>query len=133
MILDRQNRILYASVSERTNKELVNQFSREFGYSSVLFNSHQKINNTFSPIYHTNVMMSVCSEFCVICLDSIDDLNQKKNVILSLEKSGKKIIDISQEQKNNLQATCYSYKENTKLWSCHLQHLMYYQLIKKSF
>ena len=101
MILDRKNRILYASVSERTNKELVNQFSKEFGYSSVLFNSYQKINNTLSPIYHTNVMMSVCSEFCVICLDSIDDLNQKKNVILSLEKSGKKIINISQEQKNN--------------------------------
>ena len=101
MILDRQNKILYASVSERTNKELVNQFSKEFGYSSVLFNSYQKINNTLSPIYHTNVMMSLCSEFCVICLDSIDDLNQKKNVILSLEKSGKKIIDISQEQKNN--------------------------------
>ena len=114
MVLDRKKRILYASISERTNQKLVEHFSKIFNYKTILFKSLQKVKNNYFPIYHTNVMMSIGDDFCVICLDSIIDSKQKKNVILSLEESEKKIICISEKQKNNFAGNMLQLKGNDK-------------------
>lgn len=49
-------------------------------------------------IYHTNVVMSVGNRFAVICLESIVDKEEKAKVLMSLNKTGKDVIDISMEQ-----------------------------------
>ena len=51
-------------------------------------------------IYHTNVMMCIGSTFAVICLDSIDDKKERKNVINHLKKDNKDIIEITEDQVN---------------------------------
>lgn len=98
MILDRPNNIAYAALSERTDKELFLHFCEEFGYQPVYFSANQSVGNQRLPIYHTNVMMCVADKYAVICLDTIDDKNERAMVVDSLKNSRKEIIEISEKQ-----------------------------------
>jgi len=98
MILDRENRIAYCSISKRSNEELFIEFCEDFEFTPVLFNSYQSVGDKRLPIYHTNVMMCVATNYVVICLDSIDDKKQRKNVSNFINESGKKLIEISEKQ-----------------------------------
>jgi hypothetical protein len=95
LILDRINKIAYACISSRTNKKVLDQWSKLMNYRIVSFDSKDK---SGKEIYHTNVMMCLGDRYAVICLDSIPDIHEKQNVIKNLESSGKIIIEISQEQ-----------------------------------
>lgn len=101
LIFDRVKKVAFASISKRCDKGLFNEFCRDFGFSPVSFNSFQTFEGKRLPIYHTNVMMAIGTDFAVICLDSIDDKNERENVVAELKKCNKKIIDISEEQMNN--------------------------------
>ena len=46
-------------------------------------------------------MMCLAETFAVICLASIDDKKERKNVLNQLKEDGKKVIEISEEQVNN--------------------------------
>ncbi|WP_291722200.1 citrulline utilization hydrolase CtlX [Bernardetia sp.] len=101
MILDRPNKLVYAAISVRTDEKVLEDFCEKFGYTAIKFTANQTVDGKRLPIYHTNVMMCVADEFAILCADSIDDLEERKNVIESLEKTGKKIIEISEEQKHH--------------------------------
>ena len=98
MILDRENRIAYCSISNRSNEDLFIDFCEDFEFTPVLFNSFQSVGDERLPIYHTNVMMCVAMSYVVICLDSIDDKKQRKNVCEFIKKSEKELINISENQ-----------------------------------
>ena len=98
MILDRENRTAYCSISKRSNENLFIEFCEDFEFMPVLFNSYQSVGDKRLPIYHTNVMMCVATNYVVICLDSIDDKKQRKNVSNFINESGKKLIEISENQ-----------------------------------
>ena len=46
----------------------------------------------------TNVMMCVANDFAVICLDTIDEAEERRKVFEALTQSGKEIIEISEAQ-----------------------------------
>ena len=98
MILDRENRIAYCSISNRSDEDLFIEFCEDFEFSPVLFNSYQSVGDKRLSIYHTNVMMCVAADYVIICLDSIDDKKQRKNVSDFINQSGKKLIEISESQ-----------------------------------
>ena len=98
MILDRENRIAYCSISNRSNEDLFIEFCEDFEFNPVIFNSFQSVGDKRLPIYHTNVMMCVATDYVIICLDSIDDKKQRKNVSNFIIESGKKLIEISEKQ-----------------------------------
>ena len=100
MILDRTNKICYASISLRTNKSIVLDFCDQLNYKPVLFNSFQDVDGKRLPIYHTNVMMCVASDFAIVCLDAIDSQDEKNSVVNSLITTNKEIIQISELQAN---------------------------------
>lgn len=97
MVLDRQNKIAYASVSPRTNITVLESFCKKMNYTPCTFTATDA--NDFE-IYHTNVMMSVADKYVLICLDSIKNNEERAHVINSITKTGKKIISISIEQMN---------------------------------
>jgi hypothetical protein len=101
MTLDRKNKIAYCSISERSNKELFVKFCKDFKYIPVSFHSFQDVAKKRLLIYHTNVMMCLAESYCVICLDCIDDREERINVINFLENSGKELIEISENQVGN--------------------------------
>mgnify|MGYP001194786940 FL=1 len=101
IILDRKNKIAYCSVSKRSNEYLFFKFCKDFEFLPIIFSSFQSVNNSRLPIYHTNVMMCLASDYVVICLDSIDNKNHKKLVINSIKKSGKELVEINESQVEN--------------------------------
>ena len=100
MILDRQNRKAYCALSPRADEELFIEFCEDFEYTPVVFTSNQTVNGQRESIYHTNVMMCVAEQFAIICLASIDDKKERKNVLKHLKETGKEVIDITEEQVN---------------------------------
>jgi len=101
LILDRENKICYAAISIRTDEQAVLQFCDEFGYQPLCFGAYQNVGDERLPIYHTNVMMCVAKDFAIICLDTIDEKEERNQVIEMLEKTNKEIIEISEEQKEH--------------------------------
>lgn len=100
MVLDRENKICYAAISIRTDEQAVLQWCDVFNYTPVCFTANQEVDGERKAIYHTNVLMCIADKYVIICLDSIDDKNERKKVKDSLEGSGKEIIEIKENQKN---------------------------------
>ncbi|QYA27189.1 amidinotransferase [Gramella sp. MT6] len=98
LILDRVNQKAYCAISPRADEELLIEFCEDFEFTPVIFNSYQTVGDKRLPIYHTNVMMCIADEFAVICLDTIDDKKERKNVVKHLKMDGKEIISITEEQ-----------------------------------
>ncbi|WP_298760157.1 citrulline utilization hydrolase CtlX [uncultured Psychroserpens sp.] len=98
LLLDRVNSKAYCALSARADEELFIEFCEDFEYTPVVFTANQTVNGNRLPIYHTNVMMCLAEKFSVICLDSIDDKKERKNVIKHLKTDGKSIIDITEAQ-----------------------------------
>ena len=99
MILDRQNKICYAALSIRTDAGVAQEFCKEFGYDLVCFTANQTHNDERLPIYHTNVMMCIADRYAIVCMDTIDNENERKMIETCIKKSGKELIEISEEQK----------------------------------
>jgi hypothetical protein len=95
MVLDRKSRIAYSCRSPRTSEKVLDEFCREMGYRAVLFDA---VDRDGSPIYHTNVMMSIGDGYAVVCKDVITSPEELAMVERSLTASGKEIIDISYDQ-----------------------------------
>ncbi|WP_431111370.1 citrulline utilization hydrolase CtlX [Winogradskyella poriferorum] len=98
LILDRVNRKAYCALSPRADEDLFIEFCEDFEYTPVVFVANQTVEGKRLPIYHTNVMMCLAETFAVICLDSIDDKKERKNVIKHLKEDGKEVIAISEAQ-----------------------------------
>tara|TARA_R110002073_G_scaffold93546_3_gene218383 strand:+ start:11434 stop:12372 length:939 start_codon:yes stop_codon:yes gene_type:complete len=98
LLLDRVNRKAYCALSNRADEELFIEFCEDFEFTPIIFTANQTVDGKREPIYHTNVMMCLGETFAVICLASIDDAKERKNVIKHLKEDGKEIIDITEAQ-----------------------------------
>lgn len=101
LLLDRENGKAYCALSPRADEDLLIEFCEDFEFTPVSFVANQTLNDKRVPIYHTNVMMCLGEKFSVICLDSIDDKKERKEVIKHLKEDKKEIIAISEEQVNS--------------------------------
>ena len=99
MVLDRFNKIAYAAISSRTNKKLFNSWCKDFNYTAVCFETTLNINGRIQPVYHTNVLMSVCTNMVFICLDVLTHDHQKEELLTFFDQTNKEVIKISIEQK----------------------------------
>lgn len=98
ILMDRQNERAYCALSARADEQLFIEFCEDFEYTPIVFTANQTVNGERLPIYHTNVMMCLAEEFCVICLDTIDDKKERKNVLKHLKATNKEIIAITEDQ-----------------------------------
>ena len=95
MVLDRNNKIAYAGISERTDPEILNAFCNEFGYTPILFNATDRNGKL---IYHTNVMMCMADDYVVVCMDSVNNAAEKKLLKDSFSITKKEIVEIDFDQ-----------------------------------
>ena len=115
ILLDRVNSKAYCALSPRADEELFIEFCEDFEYTPIVFKAYQNVEGKRLPIYHTNVMMCLGEKFSVICLDSIDDKKERKNVIHHLNEDGKEIIEISESQMHQFAGNMLQVKgENDK-------------------
>ena len=117
IILDRVHRKAYCALSARADEELFIEFCEDFEYTPIVFVANQTVEGKREPIYHTNVMMCVAETFAVICLNTIDNKQERKNVIKHLKEDGKQIIEISEEQMHSFAGNMLQVKgENNELF-----------------
>ncbi len=95
MILDHNNRVVYACRSERTDDIVLEEFYTKMNSEPEIFNSYDDKGRN---IYHTNVMLSIGEKYAVICAESITDENRKANIINRLKNANKDVLEISFEQ-----------------------------------
>mgnify|MGYP001943186442 CR=1 FL=1 len=114
IIFDHFSKTAFACESIRTNMQLFESYCKEIGYKPVSFESLDLNGN---PIYHTNVMLSIAENYCIINLDSIQNQLEKSFCKIALEKAGKTIISISYAQMNAFAANVLEVK-NLQNESC---------------
>ncbi|WP_339626698.1 arginine deiminase-related protein [uncultured Winogradskyella sp.] len=98
ILMDRVNRKAYCALSPRADEELFIEFCEDFEYTPVIFTANQTVDGKRLEIYHTNVMMCLAENFAVICLDTIDDKKERKNVVKHLKQDKKEVISITEAQ-----------------------------------
>ncbi|ARV09144.1 amidinotransferase [Winogradskyella sp. PC-19] len=98
LLLDRVNSKAYCALSPRADEDLFIEFCEDFEYTPVVFTANQTVDGKRLAIYHTNVMMCLAENFAVICLDTIDDKKERKNIVKNLKQDGKEIISITETQ-----------------------------------
>ncbi|WP_175651663.1 citrulline utilization hydrolase CtlX [Pseudomonas sp. Marseille-P9899] len=95
MVLDRENRISYACHSGRTHGEALRQFAENMDYRLCVFHA---VDRHQSPIYHSNVMMSVGRNLSVVCLDALPHAAERRALEHSLRDTGKDILALDFDQ-----------------------------------
>ena len=94
MVLDRDNKIVYACKSYRTSEQVLADFCKQMSYTPVFFEAYDR---NGVAVYHTNVLMSLGTAYCIICTESIRP-EDRERVLASITGSGRKILDISFDQ-----------------------------------
>lgn len=94
LVLDRIHKIAYAAISSRTEEEPLQQFCDIMDYKAISFKAYT-LNK--EAIYHTSSLMTVGETFAVVGMDAVKDAD-KLNVQDSLIKTGKEIIEVSEQQ-----------------------------------
>lgn len=98
IVMDRVNQKVYCALSARAHEQLILEFCEDFHCTPVIFTANQTVDGDRLAIYHTNVMMCLGEDYAVICLDTIDDEEERKNVIDHLHADGKEIVEITEDQ-----------------------------------
>lgn len=110
MVFDHNNKIAYACLSPRTDKNLLISVCDYLQYQPVYFYAHDPGGK---EIYHTNVMMCIGEKFAVICLNSITNKQEREKVVQSLSNTGHQIIDITFKQMNNFAGNMLAIQTNS--------------------
>jgi len=75
LVLDHRERVAYACLSPRTHELVAREWAREMGYALELFTARD---SRGTPIYHTNVVMSIGTRMAVVALDNIDGADRAR-------------------------------------------------------
>ncbi|HEY8591379.1 MAG TPA: arginine deiminase-related protein [Sphingomicrobium sp.] len=93
LILDRPRRRAFANVSARTDPLAVAGFDEQLGFSTFLFDARDR---SGQPIYHTNVLLSLGTEFAVLCTDVVPE-DQRARLKAALQED-RMLIEVDHEQ-----------------------------------
>jgi len=91
LVLDHVQKIAYACRSARTDESLVREWCALMNYEPLLFEAHGADG---TPLYHTNVMLSIGARWAVVCSEAIAETDRAR-VLQRLRASRREIIEIS--------------------------------------
>ena len=95
MVLDHLDRVAYAVRSNRLDPIALERFCSQFGYEPMVFEASD---GQGTPVYHTNVLMCIATDFVMICEDMIVDPARRREVVARFTQSGRQVISLSAEQ-----------------------------------
>jgi hypothetical protein len=95
LVLDRAHHVAYASLSPRTDLDVLGEFAQLLDYELVTFEAEDALGR---PVYHTNVVMAIGSRFAVICGEAIALPVHRAAVLDRLRAGGHDIVDITRRQ-----------------------------------
>jgi len=92
MVLDNLNRTAYVVRSHRADPLVLERFCTAFGYEPMVFDAELR----GVPIYHTNVMMCIGTEFALVGLDAMT--SRRDEIAARLAEQGREVIPLTTEQ-----------------------------------
>ena len=95
MVLDHVERVAYACLSQRTSEVLLERFCTHFNYEPMAFPTLGEANK---PVYHTNVMMCIASQFALLGAELITDVQRRQSVKDRLTGSGRELVLLTTDQ-----------------------------------
>ena len=95
-------RVAYAARSNRTNEVALERFCTHFNFEPEVFDA---VDATGRPIYHTNVLMCVGADFCLIGLDTIRDPARRAEIADRLAGTGRAVMVSAMSRSANSPAT----------------------------
>ena len=72
VVYDHNRKVGFACRSPRTSLEVLDHLGLKIGYKMINFKAADQDN---LDIYHTNVLLTICENFVIICKDSLDMIN----------------------------------------------------------
>ncbi|GAB2529148.1 citrulline utilization hydrolase CtlX [Paramicrobacterium agarici] len=95
MVLDHLSRIAYTVRSNRADPIALERFCTNFGYEPMAFDA---VDESGCPIYHSNVLMCVATDFALIGLDFIADKRRRTQIVDRLGAHDREVIALTREQ-----------------------------------
>jgi len=95
MVLDHVGRVAYTARSKRADPVLLERFSTHFNFEPMLFDTADAAGR---PVYHTNVLMCVATEFALLGTSLLMDQKRAGQVVARLQESGREVIELSAAQ-----------------------------------
>lgn len=92
--MDRVHRVAYSALSARSDTTLAQKWCDLMGYEYVPFHTR---NHVGKPVYHTDVMMFVGTEYVGVCLECILP-EDRARVHAKIAESGREIVEITMAQ-----------------------------------
>ena len=95
MVFDHLARVAYTARSNRADPAALERFSTHFNFEPMLFDTADEAGK---PVYHTNVLMCVATEFAMVGFDMITDARRAAEIRARLQESGRAVIALSAQQ-----------------------------------
>ena len=95
MVLDHIDRVAYAVRSNRADPLALERFCTHFNFEPMVFDAADAAGR---PVYHTNVLMCVATNFAMVGLDMIRDAKRRDEVTSRLSENGRIVLDLSPGQ-----------------------------------
>lgn len=95
MVLDHVMRVAYTARSHRADAVALERFCTHFNFEPMAFDTADAAGQ---PIYHTNVMMCVATEFALVGFDLVSDPRRRLELRTRLEESGREVIALDARQ-----------------------------------
>ncbi|WP_353556832.1 citrulline utilization hydrolase CtlX [Paraburkholderia terrae] len=95
MVLDHVTRIAYTARSRRADPVALERFCTHFNFEPMCFDT---ADSHGQPVYHTNVMMSVATDFALVGFDVIRDTTRREHIHRRLAETGRTVIALDNEQ-----------------------------------
>lgn len=95
MVLDHVDRIAYTARSNRADPIALERFCTHFNFEPMAFTTADEAGK---PIYHTNVMMCIGTEFAMVGFYLIEKTARREEIRARLSEGGRAVIELDSRQ-----------------------------------
>lgn len=95
MVFDHLARVAYTARSNRADPVALERFCTHFNFEPMAFGTADEAG---CPVYHTNVLMCVATDFALIGLELMNEPGRAAEVRARLEESGRTVIALDRHQ-----------------------------------
>ena len=95
MVLDHLERVAYTARSNRAHPVALERFCTHFNYEPMVFGTADAAGQ---PVYHTNVLMCVATDFALVGFELINEPSRAAEVRARLAATGREVLALSADQ-----------------------------------
>ena len=95
IVFDHEHKLAYAARSKRMHESALKALCQKLGYEPVSFDATSRDGK---PVYHTNVLMAVGSDFVMASVEMIRGDKERRRLVDTVARSRKTLVELTEEQ-----------------------------------